>query len=132
MQSRINNPAVRVPTVPDALQAVSLVAKDDAEQAGPAQTTVNLVNLRASRINGCDACLDVPTRAAQPLTEVGTRLADQPDPVPDQVFDVAAKNYQEPALAALIVHITAIDFANRLNVISGHVAGAWTAQVAPL
>jgi len=62
------------------------------------------------------------------LTEAGTRLADQADPVPDAVFDEAARYHDEPALAALVVCIAAINTWNRLNVITGREAGEWTAQ----
>jgi alkylhydroperoxidase family enzyme len=48
--------------------------------------------------------------------------------VPDEAFDEAAKHYEQPALAALVVHIAAINTWNRLNVTTGQVAGEWTAQ----
>ncbi|MGO8825013.1 MAG: carboxymuconolactone decarboxylase family protein [Acidimicrobiales bacterium] len=157
MQSRISNPALSVTGVLDALQKVSHAASRAASQAGLAQTTIELVNLRASQINGCAVCLDMhgrgarkagetderlftlaawrdtpyftdAERAALALTEAGTRLADQADAVPDAVFDEAARHYDEPALAALVVCIAAINTWNRLNVISGQVAGEWTAQ----
>lgn len=67
-------------------------------------------------------------RAALALTEAGTRLADKSEPVPDAVFDEAAKHYDERALAALIICIATINTWNRLNVISGQEAGEWTAQ----
>ena len=67
-------------------------------------------------------------RAALALAEAGTRLADQVDPVPDEVFDEAAKYYDERALAALVVHIATINTWNRLNVITAQQAGEWTAQ----
>ena len=67
-------------------------------------------------------------RAALALTEAGTRLADQTEPVPDTVFEDAAKHYDEAALAALVVCIAAINTWNRLNVITGQEAGEWTAQ----
>ena len=67
-------------------------------------------------------------RAALALAEAGTRLADQTEPVPDAVFDEAAKHYDEQALAALVVCIAAINTWNRLNVITGQEAGEWTAQ----
>ena len=60
--------------------------------------------------------------------EAGTRLADRDRAVPDQVFDEAARHYGEEALAALIVHIAAINAWNRLNVITGQVAGERTEQ----
>ena len=50
------------------------------------------------------------------------------DTVPDEVFETAAKYYEEPALTALVLHIVNIDSWNRLNVITGQVAGEWTAQ----
>ncbi len=157
MKSRISNPALSVPGVIDALQSLSQAANEAAAQAGLPQRTLELVNLRASQINGCAVCLDMHTRgakkagetderlftlaawrdtpyftdaerAALALAEAGTRLADQPEPVSDTVFDEAAKYFDEPALAALIVSISAINTWNRLNVISGQETGEWTAQ----
>jgi AhpD family alkylhydroperoxidase len=157
MQSRILNPALGVPGVIDALQSLSKAADDAAGQAGLPHTTVELVNLRASQINGCAVCLDMHSRgarkagetderlftlaawrdapyltdaerAALALAEAGTRLADQGDPVPDAVFDEASKHYDESALAALVVCIAAINTWNRLNVITGQQSGEWTAQ----
>jgi alkylhydroperoxidase family enzyme len=48
-------------------------------------------------------------RAALALTEAATRIADRPDPVPDEIWEEAAKHYDEKALAALVVHIAAIN-----------------------
>ncbi|MGC9960406.1 MAG: carboxymuconolactone decarboxylase family protein [Acidimicrobiales bacterium] len=157
MPPRITNPALSVPGALEALQSLSKAASDTATKAGLPQTILELVSLRASQINGCAVCLDIHTRAlrkagesderlftlaawrdtpyftdaeraALRLTEAGTRLADQADPVPDAVFEEAAKHYDEPALAALVVCIAAINAWNRLNAITGQVAGAWTAQ----
>ncbi len=44
-------------------------------------------------------------RAALALSEAATRLADRPDPVPDAVWDEAAKHYDERGLAALVLMI---------------------------
>jgi AhpD family alkylhydroperoxidase len=117
------------------------------------------VHLRASQINGCAVCVDMHARgaknageaderlstvaawreapyfsdaerAALALTEAATRLANRADPVPDEVFDEAARHYDEPALAALIVHIAAINAWNRLNVTTRQPAGEWTAHAA--
>jgi alkylhydroperoxidase family enzyme len=41
---------------------------------------------------------------------------------------MAAKHFDEPALAALVLNIALINTWNRLNVITGQVAGEWTAQ----
>jgi hypothetical protein len=47
--------------------------------------------------------------------------------VPDEIFDEAAKHYDEAGLAALIISIAAINAWNRLNIISGQETGEWTA-----
>jgi AhpD family alkylhydroperoxidase len=157
MKNRIPSPALSVPGVLDALQSLSKAAAEAADRAGLPHKTVELVSLRASQINGCAVCLDMHTRgakkageaderlftlaawrdapyfsaaerAALALAEAGTRLADRADPVTEAVFDEAAEHYDEPALAALVVCIAAINTWNRLNVITGQEAGEWTAQ----
>jgi len=119
----------------------------------PARTT-ELMHLRASQINGCAVCLDLHAktarkegetddrlfavaawrdapyftdaeRAALALTEAATRLSDQSDPVPDAVWDEAAKHYDEAALGALVLSIASINVWNRLNVATRQVPGAW-------
>ena len=150
MQARIPNVAG---TVPSALQALSSFSKA-ADQAGVPQTTHYLVHLRASQINGCSVCIEMHAqelkeagesderifavsgwrdapyftdaeRAALALTEAATRLSDRPDPVPDEVWDEAARHYDEPELASLVISIAAINAWNRLNVATRQVAGAW-------
>jgi len=157
MHPRITNPAMAVPGALEALQALTKAANRAASQAGLPETTINLVCLRASQINGCAVCLDMhtrgarkagetderlatlaawrdtpyftePERAALALAEAATRLADRPNPVPAEVWDEAARHYSEPALAALVTHIAAINTWNRLNVVTGQVTGEWTAQ----
>jgi alkylhydroperoxidase family enzyme len=64
-------------------------------------------------------------RAALSLTEAVTRLADRADPVPDEVWDEAARYYDEPALASLVTSIAAINVWNRLNVTTRQQAGEW-------
>jgi alkylhydroperoxidase family enzyme len=61
-------------------------------------------------------------RAALALTEAVTRLSDGPDPVPDAIWNEAARHYDERALAALLVAITTINAWNRLNVATRQVA----------
>ena len=115
------------------------------EKGGISARTLELVHSRASQINGCSVCVslhghglkrmgetddrlyavaawrDAPfftdeERAALALTEAVTRLSDRSDPVPDEVWDEAAKYYSEEALAQLLVHIAGINVWNRLNV----------------
>jgi AhpD family alkylhydroperoxidase len=157
MQPRIQNPAQGAPGAMEALLSVAKVAKDAAAKAGVVESTIDLVETRASQINGCVVCLDMHTRAAKrhgvtdqqlntlaawrdspyfdepqraalALAEAGTRLADRPGAVSDEVWDMAAKHFDEPALVALTLNIALINMWNRLNVITGQVAGEWTAQ----
>ncbi len=150
MQARMSNVALSVPGAFDALQALAKAA----DQGGLPPTTAELVHLRASQINGCSVCVqmhardlkkagesderiwavaawrDTPfftdaERAALALTESVTRLSDSADPVPDEVYDEAARHYAEPALASLVLHITMINAWNRLNAATKQVAGQW-------
>lgn len=113
--------------------------------------TRELVNIRASQINGCSGCLDMHTkdaahagetqvrlnlvaawreatvftdaeRAALELTEQGCRLADGSG-VTDEAWADAAEFYDEEQLVALVVQISLINAFNRLNVITRQPAG---------
>ena len=64
-------------------------------------------------------------RAALALTEAATRLSDRADPVPDEIWDEAARHYDERGLAALILMIATTNVFNRLNVTTRQVAGTW-------
>jgi AhpD family alkylhydroperoxidase len=151
MQARMSNPAM---TVPGAMQALQALGKST-ETGGVPSRTHDLVYLRASQINGCSVCVEMHSRdlkkagetderlfavaawreapyftdaerAALALTEAATRLSDRADPVPDEIWDEAARHYDEPALAALIIAIANINVWNRLNVTTRQVAGEWT------
>jgi AhpD family alkylhydroperoxidase len=150
MQARMGNPAMIIPEAMKALVALSASAQGRV----PSQT-LDLVYLRASQINGCSVCVELHSRdlrkagetdqrlfavaawrdapyftdaerAALALTEAATRLSDRADPVPDEIYDEAARHYDEPALAALILAIASINVWNRLNVTTRQVAGEWT------
>ena len=60
-----------------------------------------------------------------------TRLSDRADAVPDEIWDEAARHYDEPALAALILWIAATNVWNRLNVTTRQVAGEWMKSAEP-
>jgi alkylhydroperoxidase family enzyme len=45
--------------------------------------------------------------------------------VPDEIWDEAARHYDERALAALVLSIATTNVFNRLNVTTRQVAGAW-------
>ncbi|MEV7731872.1 carboxymuconolactone decarboxylase family protein [Streptomyces sp. NPDC088921] len=119
--------------------------------SGLPMTTQELVKIRASQINGCGFCLDMHTkeaaaagetaqrlhmvaawreakvfteaeRAALELTEQGTRLADGTG-VSDEIWENAAKHYDEDQLLALVSLIAVINAFNRLNVMTQQPAG---------
>ncbi|MFI9005140.1 carboxymuconolactone decarboxylase family protein [Streptomyces sp. NPDC053541] len=107
--------------------------------------TQELVKIRASQINGCAFCLDMHTkeaeatgettqrlimvgawreatvftdaeRAALELAELGTRIADGTG-IPDDVWQNAAKYYDEEQLLGLVGLIALINAFNRMNVL---------------
>jgi alkylhydroperoxidase family enzyme len=64
-------------------------------------------------------------RAALALAEAVTRLDDRSDPVPDEVWEEAARHYDETALAGLVLAIASINLWNRLNVATRQRGGEW-------
>jgi len=153
MESRIDHPALAVPGAMQALQRLDKASK----QAGVPEATLELLKLRAGQINGCSGCVDLHSRAlrklgesderivmvaawrdssyysdaeraALALGEAATRLADRPDPVCDEVWEEAARHYDEAELASIVLSIAAINAWNRLNVATGQVTGEWVAQ----
>ncbi len=63
-------------------------------------------------------------RAALALAEAVTRLNDRADPVPDAIWNEAARHYDEAGLAALVLWIGTANLYNRLNVSTRQPAGA--------
>ena len=149
MQSRMQNVAALVPDALRALIAFSGVSR----QGGVPDTTLYMITLRASQINGCGVCVDMHARemreagesaeriasvaawretpyftdaerAALALAESATRLSDRSDPVPDDVWEEAARHYDEEGLASLVIAIAAINAWNRLNVTTRQMAGS--------
>ena len=148
MNARMPNPVTLVPDALPALYAVSAAIR----KSGIPDTTLYLVHLRASQINGCSFCVDMHARelkeagerderlwavaawresplftdaerAALALAEAATRISDRPDPVSDEVWAEAARHYDQPKLAALILNIAMINLWNRINVPIRQVAG---------
>ena len=153
MQARIDNPALTVPGAMQALQKLGTAARD----TGVPATTLYLIELRASQINGCSVCVDMhsrelkaagepderiftvaawrespyftdPERAALALTEAATRLADSHDPIPDEVWDEAVRHYDEAALGGLVIAIASINAWNRINATTRQITGDWVGQ----
>lgn len=141
MSVRMTNPGSLIPEARNGLIAFSKTALD----AGLTPNLVEILHLRSSQINSCGRCVDLHAkharelgeseerlhavavwreapyfteaeRAALALAECVTRLSDQTDPVPDAVWNEAARYYSEAQLMALIVSVAAINVWNRLNV----------------
>ena len=148
MQSRITNP---VGLFPDAMQAM-LALSSAVEKSGLSSTIRGLIHLRISQVNGCSVCVDLgwrqlkkakepderlfavaawrdapyfteAERAALALAEAATRVADRPDPVPDELWNEATLHFSESEMAALTLSIGLTNLWNRLNITTRQVAG---------
>jgi AhpD family alkylhydroperoxidase len=148
--ARMKNPARILPDTQKAIQSLTAATRS----GGVPEATLELVHLRASQINGCGFCVDNGARSAREngesdnrlaavaawretpyftdaeraaldLAEHATRLADRADPVPDAVWDEAARHYDDKALAALVVSIATTNFFNRILVTTKQIAASW-------
>jgi AhpD family alkylhydroperoxidase len=148
MQARMTNPVF---VIPEALKALNALGAS-VTKAGVPNSTLELVRLRASQINGCSFCVEMHARdlkkagekderlfavaawreapyfsdaerAALALTEAATRMSDRGDAVSDEVWNEAARHYDEKALADLVLNIALINFWNRVNVTIRQVSG---------
>ncbi|HZV52509.1 MAG TPA: carboxymuconolactone decarboxylase family protein [Candidatus Dormibacteraeota bacterium] len=146
-EARITHPVVLFPETLKALRELS----HSAREVLPLEIAL-LVELRASQINGCSVCVEMHAReleqagasddrifavaawrdapyftaaerAALALTEAATRLSDRSDPVPDEIWEEAARHFDERQLAALTLEIAGINAWNRLNVTTAQPAG---------
>ncbi len=147
---RLKNPAMILPGTTEAIMNLASISR----RTSLPTATQQLVHLRASQINGCSACVEggwrearkagetderlfavsawresprftAAERAALALAEAATRLADRPDPVPDEIWDEAARHYDDEGLAALVLVIGLTNLFNRFNVTTRQTAGAW-------
>jgi AhpD family alkylhydroperoxidase len=116
------------------------------EQSTLPKSLRELVELRASQINGCGWCVDIHTkesaavgetslrlnlvaawrhttvfteaeRAALALTEEGTRLADADPGVSDETWAEVRKHYDDDQVGALVCLVGMINATNRMSVI---------------
>jgi AhpD family alkylhydroperoxidase len=147
MTPRMTNPAFAVDGAMDALNALS---KSVSRARIP--ICRELVHLRVGQINGCSVCTDMHAkgarkageseervfavaawrdtpyfseaeRAALALAESLTRVADEGDPVPDELWDAAAEHFDETQLGALVLDIATANLWNRLNIATRQLAG---------
>jgi AhpD family alkylhydroperoxidase len=124
------------------------------DQSSLPKATQELVNLRASQINGCGWCVDIHTkeaaaagetavrlnlvaawrhatvfteaeRAALALTEEGTRLADSGAGVSDETWAQVREHYDDDQIAGLVSLVALINATNRLSVIANYQGGSY-------
>ncbi|WP_327088671.1 carboxymuconolactone decarboxylase family protein [Nonomuraea sp. NBC_01738] len=129
---------------PKAYEALLAIEKFLNSSALP-KPLLELVKIRSSQINGCGFCLDMHNRdakkagerderlwgvaawrespyfsdqerAALALTEAMCRIADNPNGVPDDVWNDAAGHFDEETLSVLIMAVAQINTWNRINV----------------
>ena len=151
MTARMPNAATLLPEAQEGIQTLM----KGIYKGGAPRKTLELVHLRASQINACSFCVDMGARSAKKagetderlfavaawreapyftdaeraalaLAEAMTRLADRSDPVPDEIYNEAAKYYDEKALAAIILMIALTNLFNRVNVTIRQPAGEVT------
>lgn len=135
---------VLVPGAPQAMQALQILRTSMQQQGVVPWRTIDLLQLRVSQINGCSTCVaeharslkeadetdarifavatwrDAPgftpaERAALALAEAITRIADQADPVPDVIWNEAARHYDEQGLAILVLLTSTANLFTRLG-----------------
>ncbi|MBF6157495.1 carboxymuconolactone decarboxylase family protein [Nocardia cyriacigeorgica] len=120
------------------------------------KSLIELVELRASQINGCGYCVDAHAkelaaagepavrinlvaawrestvfteaeRAALAFAEEGTRLADANHGVSDETWARVRERYDDDQIAALVYLVAMINAANRLLVITRTKGGSYEA-----
>ncbi|WP_033221949.1 carboxymuconolactone decarboxylase family protein [Kitasatospora phosalacinea] len=118
------------------------------------KSTQELVQLRASQINGCGFCVDVhgkdaaaagedparlglvavwrhssvftdAERAALALAEEGTRISDTNGGVTDETWARVREHYDEEQAIALVSLVAMINAANRIGVILNNQGGSY-------
>lgn len=148
MTARMKSPAEILPDVISSVQGLyqAMFA------SGIDPLVLELVHLRASQVNGCAPCVFAGVTAARrhgetderlhqvvawreselftdaersalALAESATRLADRADAVPDDVWEEAARHFEEQRLAAVVLMIALTNFFNRINVAIKEPAG---------
>ena len=124
--------------------------------SGLEESLIDLVDLRASQINGCAYCVDMHTkdarargeteqrlyavaawrdapfftpreRAALAWTEAVTRIADKE--ISDELYEEARRHFGEKELVDLTVAVLLINGYNRLNISFRRVAGSYQPRV---
>ncbi|MFC6331904.1 carboxymuconolactone decarboxylase family protein [Paenibacillus septentrionalis] len=151
MKSRMDNPVVLIPEMGQALTSLGSALFASAAQHNLSKGLLFLCYLRSSQMNGDSVCVqlhsqnalsagettarvtaiaawrntqlfDEAERAALALCEAVTRINDREHPVPNEIFDQAAKHFDSQQLATLIAGLATVNLFNRLNVSTGQLA----------
>ena len=141
MKERISIPKVS-PEVYKAMRGLEAYIAE----SGLERKLYELIKIRASQINGCAYCLNMHTRdarklgeteqrlyllsawretslftprekAALALTEAMTLIADK-QRVPDEIYDEAARHFDEKEMAAVVMAVVTINGWNRIAITS--------------
>jgi len=152
-ETQTHSPRLQNASSPDAVAGVQQIMKAIYAGGVPPET-LELVHMRASQLNGCNACIassitnadriglsserlltlpawresalyDDAERAALGLAEAMTRLADHPDVVTEEIWADAAEQFDERALSALVSMIALTNFFNRVNTTLRVQPGSW-------
>jgi AhpD family alkylhydroperoxidase len=153
-KNRMKNPAM---IIPEAMAPLKALGQLLAKLEGAPARALALSMLRVSQLNGCAVCLagscqtmrgfgeteerlfavsawresdhfTAAERAAFALAESMTRMSDRADPVPDAVWDEAARLFPEQELALLVLGIATMNLYNRLNVTTRQGKPEWEAD----
>ena len=156
LKTRLKNPAMLVPEAMAPLQGLGQLL---GQLQGEPARALSLAMLRASQLNGCALCLagscrmlrsfgesedrlfaisawrestqfTAAERSALALAEAMTRLSDRTDPVPDGIWEEAARHFTERELAFLVLGIATENLYNRINVTTRQVAADWDGEAA--
>jgi alkylhydroperoxidase family enzyme len=143
----MENPSL---VVPGALQPL-LDLTEVIGKVGVPQTTLDLVRLRVSEINGrvytfpddpehaagtderlprvagwrTESCFDGAERAALEMAEAVTLMTDPQNMASDEVWEKSTQYYTDEQLGALVMHIGLVNFWNRVNVATRQEDAAW-------
>ncbi|MDT6987526.1 carboxymuconolactone decarboxylase family protein [Streptomyces lusitanus] len=147
MTPRMDNPSL---VVPGALQPL-LDLTEVIGKVGVPQTTLDLIRLRVSQINGrgytfpdgpdrtaktdprlrrvagwrTESCFDEAERHALEMAEAVTLMTDPQDMASDEVWEKSAQYYTDEQLGALVMHIGLVNLWNRVNVATRQDDAAW-------
>ncbi|MCX4527188.1 MULTISPECIES: carboxymuconolactone decarboxylase family protein [unclassified Streptomyces] len=140
----MDNPSL---VVPGALQPL-LDLTEVIGKVGVPQTTLDLVRLRVSEINGrvytlaqdaeqaderlplvkswrTESCFADAERSALAMAEAVTLMTDPQDMASDEIWEDSSQYYNDEQLGALVMHIGLVNFWNRVNVATQQEPAAW-------